>query len=264
MKTLKIAVTITEVLGIYCGMAFGQDVSVIADDLAGKLNSIKDRGYALAGLSLAGEEDDGIFFSIRDDGYRQFFGLSSAHRSSNRIPAGTSGTVQRQTTPAIFAPPPIYIDPGLGLEKRVSPTPREVKYLYGDDGVTPIGIVGIGPSGQGTLLCRIYTGALRGRSDPIDDMPIFDGPEGTLLEYVDSEGVTGTVFIFGEPNWSNLLASAGIAEGVYYGLPITKITKAHNVYNGSGDRLFGIMKTVYFNGEGEPYRVELTKEKSFY
>lgn len=151
-----------------------------------------------------------------------------------------------------FVPPPDY-------DKLVSPTYRTVEYLYDGYGSTPSGIVEVLEDGTTKLICNItveYKIWHDENGEPITEIGMV------YLTYID-RGMTVT--LYGEPNWTNLLFSASINEGVYYGLGAGgTITKVYNEYDSNGNRTFGIMKTTYFDREGNKYREDVTKERSYY
>ncbi|GEM_PF-7021748 len=86
----------------------------------------------------------------------------------------------------------------------------------------------------------------------------------TILTYLDKDGMGVRVEIAGEPNWGNLLASASIADGVFYGVNNGSVVKAKNIYDLNGRKLFGVMKIWHFDGEGKLRGTEVIKESLTY
>ena len=69
----------------------------------------------------------------------------------------------------------------------------------------------------------------------------------------------------GLPDWDNLLASASISEGVFYGIEKGgMIIKAHNEYDTEGRRTYAVAKIYKFDSEGKLYSTELIKERFLY
>lgn len=254
MKALKIILyVVTVVAFLYSGSAYAQEALNVTGNLAGKLSADNT-----AASSILNEENDASMGGLKAlKGINRFgFSLLGARKGM----ATNIAALQQRLS--LGVPYTSYSVRPIDYYGLVSPTTRLVEYEYEQGSAYPSRIVEILPSGDRVTVCEIGT-LISCTQNPLTDGVVIS--EITFLTYYMDDGSTVLVRFGGRPDLDKLLASASIAEGVYYELTGgTKITKVYNEYDHNGNRTFGIMMTTYFDEFGSVVKRDVIKERAYY